>query len=116
MQTLKMPGVCQIRSLVFTTGFLTGKDWQTLREKTFLTKLKDCTAQPLRHTRKQPLTIWGLAVQYGGQPSRVVTDMTADVEPNQGTLQNFTSVQEAEAANLPKGTIITINGRKAVVE
>lgn len=28
----------------------------------------------------------------------------------------FTSVKEAEAANLPKGTIITINGRRAVVE
>lgn len=29
---------------------------------------------------------------------------------------SFTSVAEAEAAKLPKGTIITINGRKAVVE
>lgn len=29
---------------------------------------------------------------------------------------SFTSVAEAEAANLPKGTSITINGRKAVVE
>lgn len=28
----------------------------------------------------------------------------------------FTSVKEAEAAKLPKGTIITINGRRAVVE
>lgn len=30
--------------------------------------------------------------------------------------KRFNSVQEAEAANLPKGTIIHINGRKAVVE
>lgn len=29
---------------------------------------------------------------------------------------DFTSVKEAEAAKLPKGTIITINGRRAVVE
>jgi hypothetical protein len=29
---------------------------------------------------------------------------------------DFTSVQDAEKANLPKGTIITINGRRAVVE
>lgn len=29
---------------------------------------------------------------------------------------SFGSVQEAEAAKLPKGTIITINGRRAVVE
>lgn len=28
----------------------------------------------------------------------------------------FTSIQDAEKANLPKGTIITINGRRAVVE
>ena len=29
---------------------------------------------------------------------------------------SFTSIQDAEAAKLPKGTIITINGRRAVVE
>jgi len=29
---------------------------------------------------------------------------------------NFNSIEEAESANLPKGTIIYINGRKAVVE
>ena len=33
-----------------------------------------------------------------------------------GGKTSFNSVREAEAANLPKGTIITINGRRAVVE
>ena len=29
---------------------------------------------------------------------------------------NFNSIQEAENANLPTGTIIYVNGRKAVIE
>ena len=33
-----------------------------------------------------------------------------------GSKTSFNSVKEAEAANLPKGTVITINGRRAVVE
>jgi|NOAtaT_6_FD_contig_31_7022810_length_2681_multi_5_in_0_out_0_2 hypothetical protein len=33
-----------------------------------------------------------------------------------GPVRNFRSVQEAEAANLPKGTEIIINGRRAIVE
>lgn len=33
-----------------------------------------------------------------------------------GGKTSFNSVKEAEAANLPKGTVITINGRRAVVE
>jgi len=36
--------------------------------------------------------------------------------PGQDTTKNFSSVQEAEAANLPAGTIITINGRRARVD
>jgi hypothetical protein len=35
---------------------------------------------------------------------------------NASAKTDFTSVKEAEAAKLPKGTIITINGRRAVVE
>ena len=35
---------------------------------------------------------------------------------NTPTKTSFTSVKDAEAAKLPKGTIITINGRRAVVE
>ena len=42
------------------------------------------------------------------------------LESTQGIISkaktDFTSVGEANAANLPKGTMITINGRKAVVE
>ncbi len=86
------------------------------QRKDFLNQAQRLYSTALETYKKTAANYMGLAVQYGGQPSRVVTDMTADVEPNQGTLQNFTSVQEAEAANLPKGTIITINGRKAVVE
>lgn len=47
---------------------------------------------------------------YGSSPSEVI--------PTGQSINNnvFNSVQEAEAANLPKGTQITINGRRAVVE
>jgi hypothetical protein len=37
-------------------------------------------------------------------------------DDTQGQRRNFTSMQEAEAANLPSGTRITINGRNATVE
>jgi hypothetical protein len=30
--------------------------------------------------------------------------------------RSFATVEEAEAANLPKGTVVLINGRKAVIE
>lgn len=86
------------------------------QRKDFLNQAQRMYSTALETYKKTAANYMGLAVQYGGQPSRVVTDMTADVEPNQGTPQNFTSVQEAEAANLPKGTVITINGKKAVVE
>lgn len=36
--------------------------------------------------------------------------------PDQGKTKSFKTVEEAEAANLPKGTEILINGRRAVVE
>ena len=95
---------------------LNGERLADAQRKDFLNQAQRLYSTALETYKKTAANYMGLAVQYGGQPSRVVTDMTADVEPNQGTLQNFTSVQEAEAANLPKGTIITINGRKAVVE
>jgi hypothetical protein len=42
---------------------------------------------------------------------------TPDKATAPGTVKKtFNSVQEAEAANLPKGTVIYINGRRAVVE
>lgn len=41
---------------------------------------------------------------------------TPEVRTTQQIVNQFNSVQEAEKANLPKGTEITINGRKAVVE
>ncbi len=37
-------------------------------------------------------------------------------DDTQGQRRNFTNMQEAEAANLPSGTKITINGRNATVE
>jgi hypothetical protein len=41
-------------------------------------------------------------------------DYTKD--DSQGQRRNFANMQEAEAANLPSGTKITINGRNATVE
>lgn len=45
-------------------------------------------------------------------------ELPAELVPTGQSINNnvFNSVQEAESANLPKGTEITVNGRRAVVE
>ena len=57
-----------------------------------------------------------LSEKYNIDPSRVVLDYEL---PDQGDINkdlNFSSIEEAERKKLPLGTIIYINGRKAVVE
>lgn len=49
-----------------------------------------------------------------GKPAPLDPGPTRQAEATQP--RTFTSVQEAEAANLPKGTRIIINGRRAIVE
>lgn len=50
----------------------------------------------------------------GGTPPAATP--AAAPQPTTAPVRNFRSVQEAEAANLPKGTKITINGRPAEVQ
>jgi hypothetical protein len=67
-------------------------------------------------------TLYGLpditASIQPGMPTPISPNEDYSVRSSEGGEQrrSFATVQEAEAANLPKGTRITINGRNAVVE
>ena len=53
---------------------------------------------------------------YGFPELPVEAGQRTPIEPSQDTPLNFSSVQEAEAAGLPPGTKVLINGRPAKVE
>jgi len=53
-----------------------------------------------------------LAKRYGLDSENVVLDLNIAEDQS----QSFNSVQEAENANLPIGTEVTIGGRRAVIE
>jgi hypothetical protein len=52
---------------------------------------------------------------YGLDPEKVVSGFSIEDEES-GESTKFNSLEEAEAANLPAGTVVYIDGRKAVVE
>ena len=63
---------------------------------------------------EEALNLWGDA-----RKSDAITRLLREFEEKgmqKSKSINFNSIQEAEKANLPKGTIIYINGRKAVIE
>ena len=63
------------------------------------------------------LEVLGGGEKAVGAPAQAVN--LAQPSPDvgkQGQVQSFNSEQEAAAANLPKGTLITISGRKVVIE
>ena len=55
--------------------------------------------------------ISGTQIMIGG-----VSAISRQNKDQESSLKQFNSVQEAESANLPKGTEISINGRRAVIE
>jgi len=63
-----------------------------------------------------------LANQYGIESSLITRglkehkEFTLEKNPQSNSFQTFTSKAEAEQADLPKGTIIIINGRKARID
>jgi hypothetical protein len=58
-----------------------------------------------------------LSTEYAGLPS-ILEEGAArgDTEPSQPEIPKFNSPEEAEAADLPSGTIIEINGRRARID
>lgn len=82
----------------------------------FLTQAEGIYNTQAETARNYSDTYKGLAENAGVDVSDVVIDFDEQIEPLKRNNTNFTSVEEAEKANLPKGTLITINGRRAVVE
>lgn len=64
--------------------------------------------------RNRELVISGFARQAG--PGGADIRQVFDNPPPKAKKTTFNSVAEAEKANLPKGTIITIGGKQAIVE
>lgn len=88
-----------------------------------LTKLRQL-AEALKKKAESRISIEEQQLQdtarVSGQFSAPQIETVFRRRPAQGSPQtgstSFNSIQDAEAAKLPKGTIITINGRRAVVE
>lgn len=88
-----------------------------------LTKLRQL-AEALKKKAESRISIEEQQLQDTARVSEQFTDAQIKTvfrrRPAQGSPQagntSFNSIQDAEAAKLPKGTIITINGRRAVVE
>lgn len=86
------------------------------RLKAFIrTKMEEVNTQARMSGKEQPFSqdsIDSFVRELGGQKPNARTQ----VEEKFGKTVSFSSEEEAEAANLPSGTIITINGRKARVQ
>jgi hypothetical protein len=87
----------QVEAVVKASG--TGEGLNTEGVRRLLTNKDDFNAQPLEQRKR-----WFAAM------NKIAPSSAPANAPN------FRSVEEAEAANLPKGTRITINGRRAEVQ
>lgn len=84
-----------------------------------LTKLRQL-AEALKKKAESRISIEEQQLQDTARSSKQFTEEQINTvfrrRPVANKTTSFNSVAEAEAANLPKGTVITINGRRAVVE
>jgi len=95
---------------------LEGVRLSDVQRRDFLTQAENIYNTQADTASKYSDTYKGLAERAGVDVSDVVIDFNESIRPIERVKTVFTSVKEAESANLPKGTTITINGRKAVVE
>lgn len=93
-----------------------GKRLSAPQRKDFLDRSKRLMGSANTGYQRSASSYNRLANKYGVDPSRVTVDLSRQGgggQQAQPQRQSFNSVQEAEAANLPPGTLITINGRNA---
>ena len=95
---------------------LEGTRLGTEQRTDFMTQAENIYKTQVDTARKYSNTYKGLAERANVDVDDVVLDFDEQIEPLKLESYTFNSEAEADAANLPIGTEIMINGRRAVIE